>query len=134
MFAEEKKMGFLLGSSTIFQSPFCKSLPPSFLTSSERKHGKKKMVIMAFMKPENPNDTNFITRRTFLLVGLSALPFLHSRASAVEGLMKGQFFFFFLSLILVTNSGPSCLSAGLMNWVWILLFPPFLAMCKRVSY
>lgn len=48
------------------------------------------MAIMVSMQPENPNDTNFMKRRAFLLVGLSVFPILQSKARAVEDLMKGQ--------------------------------------------
>ena len=102
-------MGFLLGSFCICKSPFHQSLPPSFLTTSQRRNGKKKIISMAYFRPENPTDSNFMERRPFLLMGLSALPFLQSRANAVESLVEGKlgFIFSFSSF----SDNPFCFSS-----------------------
>ncbi|XP_077211782.1 MAR binding filament-like protein 1 [Tasmannia lanceolata] len=86
-------MGFLLGSSCLSQSPFCQSLyPPSFLCSSQIKNAKKKISAMASLDQDNPTDNSFLRRRAFLLAGLSAFPFLQSRARAraAENLVTGK--------------------------------------------
>ncbi|KAJ8637740.1 hypothetical protein MRB53_012007 [Persea americana] len=60
------KMGFLLGSCFISQLAFCQSLPPPFISASQRKHGKKKMVGMTFMHPDDPNDRIFIKGKAWV--------------------------------------------------------------------
>ncbi|RWR83032.1 MAR-binding filament-like protein 1-1 [Cinnamomum micranthum f. kanehirae] len=83
-------MGVLLGSFCICKSPFHQSLPPPFLTTSQRRNDKKKIIPMAYFRPENQTDSNFMERRPFLFMGLSALPFLQSRANAVESLVEDK--------------------------------------------
>eukprot|EP00262_Sarcandra_glabra_P012100 TRINITY_DN3046_c0_g1_i1.p1 TRINITY_DN3046_c0_g1~~TRINITY_DN3046_c0_g1_i1.p1 ORF type:complete len:739 (-),score=202.07 TRINITY_DN3046_c0_g1_i1:108-2324(-) len=88
-------MSSLLSTYCFTQS----SLPTSSSSSSSpsaiyfcyRKNVKKKVHrAMACVHHQNLSDRNFLKRRVFLLVGLSAFPFLESKPRAVEGLVKDK--------------------------------------------
>ena len=91
-------MGFVMGSSCFLHPPLRHRHRPSsssqcaLLYMRDAEKQRKHRVPMASLSHEgDSNDTIFCKRRAVLFVGISVLPFLSSRARALEDLANGEF-------------------------------------------
>lgn len=91
-------MGFVMGSSCYLQTPISNSQvlfsssSQSVLfkvrnadTKNRRKRSIRPPPPMVSLSHENPNEDVSSNRRAVLLVGISIIPFLQLRATALEG-------------------------------------------------